>query len=93
MEWRLYNDAAKSLIPITDKVTTHTYQIMYGKFLLSYYSRNPTMKMLEIGLGCNMGYGPGASVALYRKLFPQAEIWEAEYDGECVKQSIARGEN
>lgn len=81
----IYYDTAKSLIPITDKVTTHTYQIMYGKFLLPYYSRNPTMKMLEIGLGCNMGYGPGASVALYRKLFPQAEIWEAEYDGECVE--------
>lgn len=29
----LYHDAAKSLTPITDKVNTHTYQIMYGKFL------------------------------------------------------------
>ena len=88
----LYHDAAKSLTPITDKVTTHTYQIMYGKFLLPYYRNNPTMKMLEIGLGCDMNYAPGASVALYKKLFPKADLWEAEYDGECVKKSIEKGE-
>jgi len=88
----LYYDAAKSLTPITDKVTTHTYQIMYGKFLLPYYRNNPTMKMLEIGLGCDMNYGPGASIALYKELFPKADLWEAEYDGECVKKSIKKGE-
>ena len=67
---------AESLTPpITDKVTVHTYQQMYGKFLLSpYYHQFPTMKMLEIGLGCDMKYGPGASVALYKKLFPKAEL-------------------
>ena len=42
------------------------------------------MKMLEIGLGCNMNYGPGASVALYKTLFPSAELWEAEYVKACV---------
>lgn len=69
---------------VTDKVTYHSYQIMYGKFLMPYYVHNPKMKMLEIGLGCNMGYGPGASVAVYKKLFPEATLWEAEYDAECV---------
>ena len=49
------------------------------------------MKMLEIGLGCNMRYGPGASVALYRILFPEADKWEAEYDGDCVKKSREQG--
>mmetsp|Transcript_19122 Transcript_19122/g.28320 ORF Transcript_19122/g.28320 Transcript_19122/m.28320 type:complete len:130 (-) Transcript_19122:415-804(-) len=62
-----YLEAAKSLNPVTDKVTGHTYEIMYGKFLLPYYHRKPNMKMLEIGLGCDMGYGPGASVALCGK--------------------------
>ena len=45
------------------------------------------MKMLEIGLGCDMNYEPGASVALWKKLFPQAELWEAEYDAKCVEQA------
>ena len=46
--------------------------------------------MFEIGLGCNMGYGPGASVALHKLLFPQAELWEAEYDGKCVEKAKER---
>jgi len=82
----VYLQAALSGSPITDKVTDHSYQLMYGNFLLPYYYRNPTMKMLEIGLGCDMRYGPGASVALHQKLFPQAEIWEAEYDFQCVNK-------
>jgi len=82
----IYRNAAIGFKPVTDKVTTHTYQIMYGRFLLPYYHQIPTMKMLEIGLGCDMGYGPGASVALHKKLFPQAELWEAEYDAACVEK-------
>ena len=48
--------------------------------------------MLEIGLGCNMGYGPGASVNLYRTLFPEAELWEAEYNAACVEMSKKKGQ-
>jgi len=44
------------------------------------------MKMLEIGLGCDMGYGPGASVALHKGIFPEAELWEAEFDAKCVNK-------
>eukprot|EP00985_Skeletonema_marinoi_P029664 scaffold28598_cov128-Skeletonema_marinoi.AAC.2 len=82
----VFSSTAKSLSPVTDKVTTHSYQIMYGRFLLPYYQQNPSMKMLEIGLGCNMNYGPGASVAVWKKLFPEAELWEAEFDAECVEK-------
>ncbi|KAL7529241.1 hypothetical protein ACHAXR_002863 [Thalassiosira sp. AJA248-18] len=84
-------DVARSFTPVTDKVTTHSYQIQYGQFLLPYYQRVPNMKMLEIGLGCDMKYGPGASVSLWKKLFPTAELWEAEYDGECVAKSLREG--
>lgn len=83
----IFLNTAKSMSPVTDKVTTHTYQIMYGRFLLPYYAQNPGMKMLEIGLGCDMGYGPGASTALWKKLFPKAELWEAEYDAKCVEKN------
>ena len=88
---KIYREAALSLKPVTDKVTSHTYEIMYGKILLPYYFLNPKMKMLEIGLGCDMGYGPGASVALFQKLFRDAELWEAEYDAACVEKHKGSG--
>ena len=72
--------------PTTDKVTDHRYQIMYGRFLLPYYDQNPTMKMLEIGLGCDMNYGPGASVAIWKELLPKADLWEAEFNAKCVNK-------
>merc|ERR1711865_1027912 len=49
-------------------------------------------KFLEIGLGCDMGYGPGASVQVWKKLLPHAELWEAEYEGECVKKAIEKNQ-
>jgi hypothetical protein len=88
-------DTAKSLLPVTDKVTGgergHDYQVMYGQLLLPHYLFNPNMKMLEIGLGCDMGYGPGASVKLWEELFPQAEKWEAEYNAACVEKHVETG--
>lgn len=36
----------------TDKVTTHKYQAMYDKYLRVYQGK--PIKLLEIGLGCNM---------------------------------------
>ena len=74
---QIFYGAAKALQPITDKVTMHTYQVMYGMFLMPY----------QIGLGCDMDCGPGASVAIYQKLFPKAELWEAEYDAKCVEKN------
>merc|ERR1712083_285793 len=31
-------------------------------------------------------YGPGASTALWKKLFPKADLWEAEVDAACVEK-------
>ena len=81
----------------TDKITTHTYQTMYGMFLLPLArdaKRNgQKLKFLEIGLGCNMNYGPGKSVYVWRKLFGDtAEMWEAEYDAKCAKKLKESGE-
>lgn len=55
-----YNHAAKpgpsfqevALKYGTDKVTTHKYQFMYEKYLNPLQGKK--LKMLEIGLGCNM---------------------------------------
>jgi len=41
---------------------------------------------LEIGLGCNMQYGPGKSAVLWKKYFPKMHVAFLEYNGECVKR-------
>ena len=90
---KLFKDTAFSMKPITDKVAYgHHYDIMYGQFLLPFYAKKPNMKFLEIGLGCDMSYGPGASVQVWQKLFPKAELWEAEYNAACVEKSRAKGQ-
>lgn len=88
---RHFYEVSKSLTPTTDKITDHKYQIMYGMFLvplkMKFHRLSKKMKFLEIGLGCNMEYGPGVSVNLWKKLLGCcAEIWEAESDIECVNK-------
>jgi hypothetical protein len=67
-------------------ITTHTYQIMFGRFLLPYYHLNQSMKFLEIGLGCDTKYGPGASVAVWKKLLPP----KAELGKQDSMESVLR---
>lgn len=90
-------ELASSSSIVSDKVVDHRYQIMYGMFLLpmraKFRKSAKKLKFLEIGLGCNMDYGPGASVHLWRKLFGNsAEIWEAESNSECVNKYRQSGE-
>jgi hypothetical protein len=67
----------------TDKVTTHVYYITYQRYFEK--SRCQPIKILEIGLGCDMSYGPGASFYLWLEYFPYAEIYFIEYDAPCAK--------
>lgn len=87
-----FYEIALSHKPVTDKVTVHAYETMYGMFLvpLKYARHQP--KLLEIGLGCNMEYGPGASVQIWKDLLPGAEIWEAEYWEDCVESARTNGQ-
>lgn len=54
---------------VTDKVKPHKYQQMYGLFILPLLHQakrtNSTIKLLEIGLGCDMTYGPGNNHVTY----------------------------
>ena len=59
---RQFYDLAKGLEPTSDKVTAHSYETMYGTFVYPLKFAAHTPRILEIGLGCNMDYGPGASV-------------------------------
>jgi hypothetical protein len=83
--------------PVSDKIFEHSYYTMYGMFLvpiqLSLHHTDIKMKMLEIGLGCGMSYGPGASVALWKNFFEgSVELWEAEFNKVCVDTSKAKGQ-
>ena len=89
-----FKEFAKSFHPFTDKIGNgqgngegHRYHNMYGNFLLPLAASKPTFKFLEIGMGCDMAYGPGASVQLWKKLFPQADIWEAERNKRCMESA------
>lgn len=66
----------------TDKVTTHHYERMYEHRLAPL--RNQNIKMLEIGLGCDMNYGPGASYYTWLEYFPNVDLYYIEYDAECA---------
>ncbi len=83
---QLFLDTAHSVQPLTDKVTVHRYERMYGQFLLPFYKKKPNMKFFEIGLGCPTHFGIGASAQLWKKLFPEAEIWEGERNASCVEE-------
>jgi len=86
-----FADTAMKLPRITDKVTLHSYYIMYGMHLMPLMQAKESAKLFEIGLGCDMGYGSGASVALWKTLFPHVDLWEAEYNTTCVSRARAKG--
>lgn len=69
----------------TDKVDVHRYDIIYEKYLPKYIGTN--VSLLEIGLGCRMNYGPGASAYLWRNyLGPRADIHFIEFDRTCAEE-------
>jgi hypothetical protein len=69
----------------TDKVTYHHYDKMYEKYLRKYIESDITL--LEIGLGCEMIYGPGASAYLWRHYFGnRANIHFIEFNQNCGKE-------
>ena len=62
------------------------YELMYGMFLMPLRALGSKLRLLEIGLGCDMSYGPGSSALLKRNLLPDAQMWEAELDANCVEK-------
>eukprot|EP01064_Diplonema_japonicum_P021071 TRINITY_DN30618_c0_g1_i1.p1 TRINITY_DN30618_c0_g1~~TRINITY_DN30618_c0_g1_i1.p1 ORF type:complete len:339 (+),score=59.19 TRINITY_DN30618_c0_g1_i1:53-1069(+) len=68
----------------TDKVhPTHHYEAMYAKYLDALRSKD-SVRMLEIGLGCNMPAGPGHSTELWRVFFgPSLQYHVLEYT-QCI---------
>ena len=85
----------------SDKFTSHSYQTMYGMFLIPMLldadKEGKKLKVMEIGLGCGSGAaaggGPGKSASLWKHFFGEkvGEIWFAEYDAACVKREKDAG--
>lgn len=68
----------------TDKVTIHRYHTLYEKYVRKYIGTD--VILLEIGLGCDISYGPGASALLWREyLGPRARVHFLEYDEKCAR--------
>jgi hypothetical protein len=57
---------------------------MYQKYLEPL--RDQKLKMLEIGLGCNMNYGPGASYYTWLEFLPNVELYYIEYNKACAEK-------
>lgn len=97
---QLYPDGAQSEIDVahadgqfnqlavkagTDKIDgIHRYQMLYHR-VLDTFPPNKGM-MLEIGLGCTMNYGAGASAKIWPKLFPNMAVHFIELDKECTEK-------
>ncbi len=75
---------ACSMYPPSDKFNGNGYELMYGTMLMPL-AQLAKPRIFEIGLGCDMVYGPGASAKLWRKALPHAEIWEADVNANCIE--------
>eukprot|EP00607_Mallomonas_marina_P006883 CAMPEP_0182428520 /NCGR_PEP_ID=MMETSP1167-20130531/23078_1 /TAXON_ID=2988 /ORGANISM="Mallomonas Sp, Strain CCMP3275" /LENGTH=217 /DNA_ID=CAMNT_0024611461 /DNA_START=257 /DNA_END=910 /DNA_ORIENTATION=- len=71
---------------------------MYGMFLYQIrdraIQRNEKVKMLEVGLGCGMPYGTGASNAVWKQIFGASntlDLWVTDIDAKCIEKLRAAG--
>lgn len=87
-ECRNWSSVARSVQPVTDKLSPHAYDRIYDHYFTGNHCRRP-VKLMEIGLGCGMQYGPGASSKIWPVLLPGADIWFAEYNKACIDQYVA----
>lgn len=65
------------------KWNSHIYHTAYDLFL--WPLRGSKVRILEIGLGCDMPHGVGASTNIWRSYFDCPYLVEFEYDGKCLE--------
>ncbi len=76
----------------TDKITTHAYQWAYDRYLPRFLEAarrtGSTVRLFEIGLGCGMPWGAGASAPTWLSYFKDVpfELTYLEYDAPCLAQ-------
>ena len=83
-------NVARSKGIITDKFTSHNYEWAYEEYFSKLDVFNRPVRMLEIGLGCGQGYGPGGSVRLWYAYFEAIgiplELHIFEYEQSCAEE-------
>mmetsp|Transcript_81334 Transcript_81334/g.174082 ORF Transcript_81334/g.174082 Transcript_81334/m.174082 type:complete len:441 (-) Transcript_81334:303-1625(-) len=78
----LYKAAASG----TDKIdAAHNYSLEYHRFM-DHFPMNRSGMMVEIGLGCTMAYGAGASAKIWPALFPNLSVRFVEIDRPCTEK-------
>ncbi len=63
---------------------SHVYHVAYDRFLGPFRPR--AFSMLEIGLGCDMPKGVGASTFVWRRFLPCANLTVLEFNGDCARR-------
>ena len=61
----------------TEKLSSMLLHLIYGTFLVPFMRTHLSAQLLEVASGCSQGHGPGARMALWKKLFPTSVLWEA----------------
>ena len=82
----------------TDKIVGHSYQLMYGTFLLplvkEFHHNKEKFKMFEVGMGCNPSTMlKKKGVDIWRAMLDpeRDELWMAEYSTSCVQAMREKG--
>ena len=89
-----FESVARAQVPVTDKVSSHSYGNLYNEQLSRIRARaSGPVRFFEIGLGCGMAYGEGAGVLAWRAFFPNLELTVLEFDAKCLFEWAARPEN
>ena len=96
-----FEETARALAVVPDKVSSHTYSYSYelhfGRVRAAALARGGAVRLLEIGLGCDMTYGEGAGFPLWRAYFGEegggVELSVLEFQKECALAWGARKEN
>ena len=85
------SEVALTLETVTDKIAYHQYGAFYDRWLESARRSTDEFHLLEIGLGCYMTFGEGASLLLWtdERVFPNANalINILEFDEACVRRN------
>lgn len=73
----------------------HNYELMYGMFLLPFIHnmKNSSIRLLEVGLGCDGEKKVPKSLNVWKKLFHnnRVDMYFAEFDENCVEEMKSRG--
>jgi hypothetical protein len=94
-----FEDSARSLPVVPDKVSQHTYgfsyELHFGRVRAAALAPGGApVRLLEIGLGCDMTYGEGAGFPLWRSYFgDRALLTVLEFNAPCAIAWGARPEN